>query len=297
MVFKRFFPWLIIFFVFLMLIPLLAMNGRIGTAKFIGVLTVVGVSIALSVWRKQTKARNQRKARIQLNLNDSFWLKEHIPFYADLNKSDQKIFEDRIGLFLSDVLITDVEKEDVDKDICLYVASSAVIAFWGLPYWNYGDLNEVLVYPNNYDHTNSTSNGGSIQGQVHHGGLMNNTMILSKRALIHGFENQTDKKNVGVHEFAHLIDKADGAIDGFPEGMEPEMEKVWSELMNQEIRKIRNNDSGINPYAGTNQSEFFAVIVEYFKERPELLKKKHPAIFEIMKAYFSDEKTDIKTVS
>jgi Mlc titration factor MtfA (ptsG expression regulator) len=283
---SRFLPWILIFFVFLMLIPVLAMNDRIGTAKVIGVLTVIGVSVALSIWRKQTKVRNQRMSRIQLNLNDCFWLKKHIAFYAALSKVDQKIFEDRLRLFLSDVLITDVENEDIEKDICLYVASSAIITFWGLPYWNYGDLSEVLVYPENYDETKETSSRATIQGQVHHGGLMNNTMILSKRALIYGFANSMDKKNVGIHEFAHLLDKADGAIDGFPDGMEPAMEKIWSQLMSREIRKIRNNDSDINSYGAKSESEFFAVIVEYYKERPELLKKKHPAIFDVLNTFF-----------
>ncbi len=42
---------------------------------------------------------------------------------------------------------------------------------------------------------------------------MEGRMILSRDALYHGYSNNTDRKNVGIHEFAHIIDKQDGKID------------------------------------------------------------------------------------
>ncbi|RLE25810.1 MAG: hypothetical protein DRJ61_05385 [Acidobacteria bacterium] len=51
-------------------------------------------------------------------------------------------------------------------------------------------------------------------------GALNRLMILSKPDLLAGFHNSTDKRNVGVHEFAHLVDKSDGTIDGLP-GVSP----------------------------------------------------------------------------
>ena len=41
-------------------------------------------------------------------------------------------------------------------------------------------------------------------------------MILSRKALHYGFSNKTDKGNTAIHEFIHLLDKADGVIDGIP---------------------------------------------------------------------------------
>ena len=41
-------------------------------------------------------------------------------------------------------------------------------------------------------------------------------MIVSKPALYTGFANNKDGKNVGIHEFVHKLDGADGAIDGVP---------------------------------------------------------------------------------
>lgn len=286
---KRFLPWMVLFLVLLGLIPVLVSKGNINGAKVLGVLTIVGVSVALNVWRIQTRKKHVRAQRIRLNLNDRFWLKEHIHFYNILSKADRRVFEERVGLFLTQVTITEIGQEEVEKSTCLYVAASAVMAYWGLPYWNYADLKEVLVYPENFNESMQFNTAGEIQGQIHHGGMMNNTMILSLRALEHGFKNAQDKKNVGVHEFAHLLDKMDGYMDGVPAGMDKSTTEVWVDLMHKEIKKIQKSKSDINPYGASNQAEFFAVVTEYYKERPELLKRKHPKIFAVMETYFNQD--------
>jgi|TARA_R110000737_G_scaffold117240_1_gene149937 Mlc titration factor MtfA (ptsG expression regulator) len=283
---KRFIPWILFFFILLVCVPLLIQNGQTGSAKLLGFIVVVGVSIALMIWRKQTKTLMKYKTRVALNANDRFWLERNIPFYKKLSKSDRVIFADRIGLFLAEVLVTEVDKEVAEKDTCLLVASSAVYAYWNLPFWNYGKLREVLVYPDNYNNEKVISDAGYIQGQVHHGGMMNNTMILSLRALEQGFSNENDSQNVGVHEFAHLLDKVDGSIDGFPAGMDHETRKVWANVIAEEMKDIRQRQSDINPYALTNEAEFFAVLAEYYKEKPGKLKEKHPEIFEVLDGYF-----------
>jgi MtfA peptidase len=285
---KRFGPWIILFVLLLGSIPLFIIQEQIGIAKFVGFITVVGVSIALWIWRKQSQKLSSKKPRVILNLNDRFWLEHNIPFYKKLNKAEKKIFEDRVGLFLSEIIVTELDKEVPEKETCFYVASSAVIAYWGLPYWNYGELAEVLVYPQNYHPDGEIHQSGTHQGQVHHGGLMDTTMILSLRALKQGFDNHTDKKNVGVHEFTHLVDKHDGEIDGLPHDMEEEDEKLWMQLAEIEIAKIKKGKSDINPYGGTNHVEFFAVTVEYYKERPELFQKKHPRLYAILEEYFDE---------
>ena len=60
-------------------------------------------------------------------------------------------------------------------------------------------------------------------------------MILSKPALLTGFDITTDKNNVGIHEFAHLVDGADGAIDGIPPGVPAEVARAWIEWVGKEL--------------------------------------------------------------
>ena len=137
---------------------------------------------------------------------------------------------------------------------------------------------------------NSLNKRGIVNGKVHHGGLMNNTMILSLPALIKGFQIDNDKKNVGIHEFSHLLDKADGIIDGIPEYMGEEDKKIWIQLMKEGMESIRANNSTIPAYGGTSEAEFFAVVTTYYKECPSLLKIKNRPLFEFIDGYFNQEK-------
>ena len=119
-------------------------------------------------------------------------------------------------------------------------------------------------------------------------GYMNGKMIISKNALRDGFSNETDKKNTAVHEFVHLIDKMDGAIDGVPEVLFQKQYAIpWLDLMKKKIEEIDKNNSDINPYGATNKAEFFAVASEYFFERPMLLQKNHPDLYRSLEKIFN----------
>jgi len=58
-------------------------------------------------------------------------------------------------------------------------------------------------------------------------------------------------------------------------------------MIHEEIEKIEDNKSDINPYAITNEAEFFAVVSEYFFEKPELLKEKHPGLYQQLSHIFA----------
>ncbi len=278
--------WIFFFFILLLSIPLLIHFEQVKPAKLLGIVVVVSAVISIRRWMNLI----QKPAKVFISLNDKHWLKERVDFYQKLPKSDRIVFEDRVALFLTDIIVTEIGKEVPEKSTCLYVASSAVITFWGLPYWNYGRLSEVLVYPQNFNDDNSLNEQGLVWGKVHHGGLMDTTMILSLPALEAGFKNPHDKQHVGIHEFAHLIDKANGTIDGIPEGMNQVDRAYWLQLCEEEMKNILKGSSDIHAYATTNKGEFFAVIVEYYKESPAILEKKHPEIFRILNAYFNSTK-------
>jgi Mlc titration factor MtfA (ptsG expression regulator) len=60
-------------------------------------------------------------------------------------------------------------------------------------------------------------------------------------------------------------------------------------MIHQKIEEIYAKKSDINPYGGTNKAEFFAVISEYFFERPKLLKKKHPDLYQMLEEIFDQD--------
>ena len=213
-------------------------------------------------------------------------LSEKVDFYLDLSAEQKKLFEFKVQQFLLNTRITGIETSVDDTDRVL-VASSAVIPIFQFPNWQYSTLYEVLLYSGSFNEDFKTTGAGrNILGMVGTG-YMEGKMILSKKSLHHGFDNEKDKKNTAIHEFVHLIDKADGVIDGIPELLlEKQYSIPWIELIRKNIDEIYESMSDINPYGATNKSEFFAVISEYFFERPKLLQDKHPELYGYLEKIF-----------
>jgi len=209
-----------------------------------------------------------------------------VPFYQNLDAERKIEFENRMMRFLSHVRITGVKTpvEDIDR---VFVAVSAIIPIFGFKSWDYINLNEVLLYPGSFgDEFEQEGQHRNTLGMVGSGAL-NNVMVLSQHDLRQAFINKSGKENVAIHEFVHLVDKTDGSVDGIPEFLlERKYILPWLDLMHKNIRKILDDKSDINPYGATNEAEFFAVVSEYFFERPDLLKQNHPELYELLKKIF-----------
>ena len=216
-------------------------------------------------------------------------LAKKVAFYNSLTKEEKELFEYKVQEFLLNCRITGI-KASVDITDKLLIASSAVIPILKFSDWKYTNLSEVFVYPSLFNEDFKTEGSGRrIAGMVG-SGYMEGMMILSKHALQLGFANETDKKNTAIHEFVHLIDKTDGAVDGIPELLlEKQYIIPWIDLINKKIDEIYKNKSDINPYGGTNKAEFFSVVSEYFFEQPKLLSKKHPELYNLLEKIFNQD--------
>ena len=220
-------------------------------------------------------------------------LSTHISYYRKLNDADKKAFENLVDTFLQDTIIEGVETEitDVDK---VMIASSAVIPIMGFPGWRYKNLTNVILYPDTFNHDfQFEGEKRNIMGMVG-SGFMNGQMLLSRAALIKGFSSSSGKENAAIHEFVHLLDKADGEIDGVPEILvPPDFAMPWLKMMHQEMRRVATEKSDINPYALTNEAEFLAVSAEYFFTKPEKLHSKHPGIYQQLSRIFGQRPAEI----
>jgi Mlc titration factor MtfA (ptsG expression regulator) len=214
-------------------------------------------------------------------------LNTHVSYYSSLHDDEKKRFRQEVQIFLGEKRLTGIETE-IDDKCRVLVAASAIIPVFGFPDWEYDELGEILIYPNDFDKDyNFSSGGGNILGLVIRGG---STMVLSKASLYHGFSIAGDKTNVGFHEFAHKVDGEDGYIDGIPPLIgDRNLLMQWLSIMKKELQEIEQGRSDINPYALTSRAEFFAVVSEYFFENPEVMAKKHPRLYNILKRIFKQD--------
>lgn len=219
-------------------------------------------------------------------------LTQHVAFYKRLDPTKQVHFRKRMQAFLDEVYVEGVDVGLTELDYVL-VAASAVIPVFGFGDWHYSNLGGVLIYPDSFNENlefDAEAEDKRILGLVGTG-RFEGQMILSKKALHRGFSNKTDKLNTGIHEFVHLVDKTDGFTDGIPERLlENQYAVPWLNLMHDEMNAIHTNKSDIRAYGGTNKQEFFAVVSEYFFERPFLFKRKHPELHKILTECFETER-------
>lgn len=232
----------------------------------------------------------KKKPKIDpLTDTDKKILDDYVGYYHQLDSTDKLRFEQKIAEFFAAVIIEPVGLEMTTLDELL-IASSAVIPIFGFADWQYKNLSTVLLYPDTFDKDFQFEGGErQIMGMVG-SGYMNGQMILSRSALRQGFSKSAGKENTAIHEFVHLLDKSDGATDGVPENLiSHEYTLPWIKMMHEEMARIEDNKSDINPYAITNEAEFFAVVSEYFFEKPYLLKEKHPDLYQQLSRIFAQQ--------
>lgn len=211
----------------------------------------------------------------------------NVAFYQQLSPAERLRFEERVIYFLNQVRITPIQDAAVRMEDRVFVAAAGVIPLFRFKNWFYNNLDEVLVYPDTFSKDfELKGENRNVAGMVGDG-FMHRTMILSLQYLRAGFLQHT-KGNTAIHEFVHLVDKSDGAVDGVPEQLlDQSNAKAWLSLVHEYIKEIREYEiTDINPYGATNPQEFFAVVSEYFFQEPELLEANHPDLYRMLDKAF-----------
>lgn len=234
--------------------------------------------------------RKKAKPSYNFKMNVTSFLTDNVLFFRKLSTQKQSLFIGKMEEFLGKIKISGINTSVSEEDKAL-IAAAAVIPIFQFNHWFYPNLKEVLLYPNGFNKDFNIEENKSILGMVGNR-FLNGKMLLSKKSLYFGFNNKTDKRNTAIHEFVHLIDMADGAVDGIPEILLQERNTLpWIDLMYQKIKDIKIEESDIDSYGATNEAEFLSVAAEYFFERPDLFKRKHPKLYDLMnKAFKSFEK-------
>ncbi|WP_020476474.1 M90 family metallopeptidase [Zavarzinella formosa] len=215
-------------------------------------------------------------------------LERRVRFYRALDDAQRERFRQMVAVFLDEVRVTGVRTE-ADDVIRALVAASAIIPVFGFEHWDYRRLGEVLVYPGAFDQGYRTerTDDANILGLTGLGHLRG-VVILSKPSLLSGFADGPNTQNVGVHEFAHLVEQTE-AENGLPPEVPPETVRQWVGYVARELLHQSGRRTGVNDYAYTNEHEFFAVLTEYFFGAPEELRAKDPVLYGLLRRLFHQD--------
>ena len=165
-------------------------------------------------------------------------LAKRVVFYQRLDDAEKARFCREVDYFLLDQNIVGVNAE-VDDTLRVLTASSAVLLSFGLPDYEWDTTRDILIYPTAYTENYEQTRRGTRLGQVRKQG----PIILSAEALHAGFAKSTDGHNVGIHEFAHILDVDDGEIDGIPANLNWQAIRPWLDTMNHHMQRSDKNNS------------------------------------------------------
>ena len=258
----------------------LVVGSRAGgpwiVAGLVPSLVVLGLAL-------RTPLRRWRAVRRPLPEASRAWLHTHVPYYAALAGATQRRFEQDAQIFLSEHRFEAVGGAELTDALRMGVAAGAALLLHGRPDWELPRGRTILIYPDRFDDSYFDSYAADYDGMVHQQG----PIIFSARAVEDSWANPHDGDNVVLHELAHLFDFENEDADGVPSLLGAGSETAWQQLVRREMQYAKLGKSLLRRYAATNSAEFFAVAVENFFERPVLLRKRHPELFEVLVALFN----------
>lgn len=191
------------------------------------------------------------------------------------------------------LVLTDEMKVTIAAHACLLILS--------LPHDLYRGVETILVYPSTvllperplgvFEASSGPVAGPlPILGQAHHGG----PVILVWDSVQRSVRHPGSGHNVVYHEFAHKLDMLDGREDGTPPLASPAQYEEWVKVCEREYLDLRDSSSRGEPtfldaYGATNEAEFFAVATEHFFDQPEALKRRHPALYGVLRDFYRQD--------
>jgi MtfA peptidase len=251
-----------------------------------GMVAGAGAGAGLGVlWVRRERSREARRRAATAAPFPARWraiLAHRYDHYDRLPETLRPAFEGKVQSFLADKRITGVEVV-ATEELRVLVAASAVTLSLAWDSYPWDELAEVLLYPQDFDRDFSFG-APELAGQAHFGG----TIILSVPSLQQSFDDPHDGYHVGLHEFAHLLDKWRTPFDLVISGRD-DASREWLGLSERELKQIRHGESVFDAYGGESPKEFRAVAVETFFERPLALRHAHAQVYSMLRDYFGQD--------
>jgi Mlc titration factor MtfA (ptsG expression regulator) len=250
-----------------------------------GLAACFGLAVGLALRRRVLARARRRRALLAAPFPETWraLLLDRYDHYHRLPLALRGRFETDLLLLLSEKRITGVEV-GVDEELRVLVAACAATLSLGWPDYEWDQLTEVLLYPQDFDRDHGFERA-ELSGEAHPWG----TLILSVPALLESFEDPDDAYHVGIHEFAHLLDVEATQFHGIPVGLDPRRHQEWLALVQKETERLQRGKSVLDPYGAEEPIEFFPVAVEAFFESPLLLRKRHAELYALLRDYFGQD--------
>lgn len=211
-------------------------------------------------------------------------LEKQIAFYQDYSESEKIKFKYYLKLFIWEKHFLSAGEMTITDEVKVVVAACAIRLILHLDLNHYNHLNEIIVYPYHFRHPDDE---GIVFGEANQWG----SVVLSWPAVLNGLKNSHDAHDTALHEFAHVLDLADGHFDGTPLLKDFRAYGPYARVLSHHFLSMRSSKNHcrkelLRSYAKKNEAEFFAVATEVYFEKDEQMKEQAPELYQELKDFY-----------
>lgn len=199
-------------------------------------------------------------------------IEKYITYYRHLSEVGKHRFISRCLKIKTAIEFRGREGFEMTDEAKILLSASLAQLTYGFQRPDFPFMKGVVVYPEAF-YSRMADNW--VKGLA----MGNGVVFLSWADFIKGYENNSDTYNVGLHEFAHMLNMQ--ANESFyADKRISEYYQIWNELSHHLFIKLRNKEEDFfRAYGGTNKSEFFSVCIENFFEVPQQFEKELPELY------------------
>ena len=241
------------------------------------------------------RGRRRRRLRAMvLPADQRAMLERMFPMFRRIPVAERRRLEGLITLFLAEKRFHGADGMAVTPAMTLLIAAQACLLVVNKPNRWYGTLSTIVIYPAAFRSTRIEHEGYiAHQRTTTRAGesWQRGPVILAWDETRQGAADDRDGYNVVFHEFAHQLDGGTGLVDGAPLLDADHDHRAWATIFQAAYERHQTAiQSGqphvLDAYGATSPAEFFAVAVETFFERANMLSQTEPALYAELSRYF-----------
>ncbi len=199
-------------------------------------------------------------------------LSKHLPYFTSLAFAEQQKFIQRVNSFINNKVFR-IHDRSGFREMPVLISACAVQLSFGLEKYILPHFKVINIYPAAFILTSPTIR--FLEGNVG-----DNSINISWKYFLEGFQLPDDGQNVGLHEMAHAY-----YYQNF--GPCAEIDKTFVEHFNNFTtcgenvfnQICKQGDGLFSDYAKRNFQEFWAESVEHFFENSMTLKLRYPEMY------------------
>ena len=253
----------------------------------------------IGAWQQAWRTWRERRALQRRAIPDALWRRtlKRFPFLPAEGEPGERLRR-YTSLFLDTKEFSGANGLVVSDDIAVAIAAQACLPVLELGLARYDGFVGIVVHPGQVRARRRHEDEDGVwheydevlSGEALEGG----PVMLSWRDVRGAGASAGRGYNVVIHEFAHVLDMADGVTDGVPV-LPPTLTRAhWEHTLREEYERFTQAveagvETALDPYGAHAPEELFAVASEAFFVSPRLLAAEHPALYAMLREFYRQD--------